>query len=114
MSKPTFRPIAPLDVDDQALDAINDRLGVPKMVRTGVTTTITPAAPKPAPSALSPHEKLTVELPVYLMDAMKLDSAKQRVSVRHIVMRALQNAGYTIEDRDMVPDARRSSSKARA
>lgn len=48
MTKPNFRPIAPLDVDDHALDQVNDRLGVPQMVR--------PTSPK------SQHTVTTVKL----------------------------------------------------
>lgn len=122
MSKPHFRPIAPLEVDDSALDALNDRLGVPTMVPAPKAPAATAApmsralapAPKPAAPAFSPHEKLTAELPVYLLDALRLEAAKQRVSVRHIVMLALQKAGYAIEARDMVPDARRSAHKTRS
>ena len=33
MNKPNFRPIAPLDVDDDALERVNERLGVPTMIR---------------------------------------------------------------------------------
>ena len=119
MSKPLFRPIAPLEVDDSALDELNDRLGVPTMVPAPKSHASSPAqatrspTPKPTPPALSPHEKLTAELPVYLLDALRLEAAKQRVSVRHIVMLALQKAGYAIEARDMVPDARRSAHKVR-
>lgn len=122
MSKPLFRPIAPLEVDDSALDALNDRLGVPTMVpapkspaasHASTSRSVSPAPQSDTP-ALSPHEKLTAELPVYLLDALRLEAAKQRVSVRHIVMLALQKAGYAIETRDMVPDARRSAHKTRA
>jgi hypothetical protein len=102
MSKPQFRPITPLDVDDAALDRINDTLGVPTMVRPAPS--LPQVKPKPAPR---PQEKLTIELPGYLMDAMKLAAVKQRVSVRHLVMLALQAHGMTIEPEDLVPDARR-------
>lgn len=32
-SPPVFRQIAPLDVPDEALDALGDHLGVPKMLK---------------------------------------------------------------------------------
>lgn len=33
MNKPNFRPIEPLDADDSDLERVNERLGVPTMVR---------------------------------------------------------------------------------
>lgn len=112
---PSFRSIAaPLDVDDAALDAINEKLGVPVMTR--------PAAPKasaisecpvpaavPAPSpARAPAEKLTIEIPVYLGDAIRQAAVADRKTARHVVMEALQKAGFDIDDADLVPDGRRS------
>ena len=120
MSKPAFRPIAPLDADDAALDRVNDRLGVPTMVRPASKSALpspnSTARQEPRPSTatgLRPQEKLTVELPGYLMDAMKQDALNRRTSVRHLVMLGLQKLGFTISPEDLVPDARRNQSRGR-
>lgn len=120
MSKPTFRPIAsPLAVDDMALERVNEQLGVPTMVRSKPVSapheTARSGALSESPPAALParaQEKLTAELPIYLMDALKQEAARRRVSVRYLVMLGLQATGFTIMAEDMVPDARRSGRRA--
>jgi hypothetical protein len=58
-------------------------------------------------------EKLSVELPGYLTDAMKRHAAEQRTSMRHIVMRGLAALGFEIKPSDLVPDGRRLARKSR-
>ncbi len=140
MSKqaPIFRPIsAPLDVSDEALNAIGDKLGVPTMVKPEPPAPpYAAAAAKPSPSAIaeasqavqetlkaisasrveekapSPQEKLTVELPAYLMREMRRDCADKRVTQRYLVLQGLKALGYGIEPDDLVPDHRRQQGKA--
>jgi hypothetical protein len=137
-ARPTFRPIAaPLDVDDGTLARLNDQLGVPALVKPALEKPLTgqgkpPNAPKPeprpsptgegqdaarakksAPANPGPVEKLSVELPGYLTDAMKRHAAEHRTSVRHIVMRGLVAIGFDIAAGDLVPDARRIPRKSR-
>lgn len=103
MSKPNFRPIAPLDVDDRALESVNDRLGVPTMVRPpakGVST-----ASRPAVSPPRRQQKLTVRVPEYLVDALKRDALDQKTTVRQLVLLAMQKSGYKIEAADLLPGA---------
>lgn len=57
MSKPNFKSIQPLDVPDEALQSVNEKLGVPTMVR--------PVKIK-EPPAPRPCEKLTVMGPCML------------------------------------------------
>ncbi len=136
--RPTFRQIpAPLDVDDGTLDRINDKLGVPSLVKPAPEAPAsgqgTPqdspkeqARPSPTRAAqdssrakkstiqpLGPVEKLSVELPGYLTDAMRRQAAEDRTSVRHIVMRGLAALGFEIAQGDLVPDARRLPRKSR-
>jgi hypothetical protein len=138
VQRPTFRQIpAPLDVDDGTLDRINDKLGVPSLVkpaaemppsaqgqapdspkqeaRPSPTRTVqeSPRARKSAIQPLGPVEKLSVELPGYLTDAMRRQAAEDRTSVRHIVMRGLAALGFEIAPGDLVPDARRLPRKSR-
>jgi hypothetical protein len=120
MSKPTFRPIAsPLSVDDTALDRVNEQLGVPTMVRPKAASSPEPsrsaqhAERHPALPAPRAQEKLTTEMPAYLMDALKQEAARRRVSVRYLVMLGLQATGFTIMAEDLVKDARRSARTAR-
>lgn len=136
--RPTFRPITtPLDVDDGVLDRLNEQLGVPALVKPAPETPAsgqgaaqdspkqqprpspTPAAPesskakKTALAMPGPVEKLSIELPGYLTDAMKRQAAENRTSVRHIVMRGLAALGFEIASGDLVPDARRVPRKTR-
>ena len=130
--RPTFRPIAaPLDVDDSALERISDSLGVPALVKSesgplakppqtpqnsanevtrpspGPKPKDSPVAKKPALPLPGPVEKLSIELPGYLTDAMKRQCVEARTSLRHIVMLGLVELGYHIEPGDLVPDGRR-------
>jgi len=137
-TRPTFRSITtPLDVDDGALARLNDQLGVPELVRSapegpasgqGAGQNSPKQEPRPSPSrkandppvdkkqALAspgPVEKLSVELPGYLTDAMKRQATEQRTSVRYIIMRGLVAIGFDIAPADLVPDARRLLRKPR-
>ena len=135
MSKPAphFRPInVPLDVSDEALNALGDRLGVPALVRPEPppapkvnSQTVSPvAAPPPveppktveasAPQqqpAPCPQEKLTIELPAYLTQALRRDCAERRVTQRYLVLQGLQAIGYAVDAADLVPDHRRPQGK---
>jgi hypothetical protein len=133
--RPSFRNIAPpLDVDDGALARLADQMGVPTLVKSGAQTLAVgqearqdsaKPAPRPSPTQKAPDsprakkpaaaaapraalEKLTVELPGYLMDAIKRDALERRTTARHVVMLALQAMGFRIEDADLIPDARRT------
>jgi hypothetical protein len=136
--RPTFRQIqAPLDVDDRALEKINDKLGVPLLVKPAPEVPASgqgmpqdspkpearpsptraeqdsPRGKKSALQPLGPVEKLSVELPGYLTDAMRRQAAEDRTSVRHIVMRGLAALGFEIAQGDLVPDARRLPRKSK-
>lgn len=107
MTKPNFRPIAPLEVDDHALDQVNERLGVPQMVRPpspkGQQAVSTVSRQTVAPSRR--QQKLTVRIPSDLVDAMKRRALDQRTSVRLLLLLALQKDGFTVEAADLLPGA---------
>jgi hypothetical protein len=133
--RPSFRDIAPpLDVDDGALAKLNDQMGVPTLVKPAAKPAANRSEapqdapgpeprPAPAPRQTDPPavnrtaptadpdrntlEKLTVELPHYLMKAIKLDAVARDTTARHVVLLALQSAGFTVEPADLVPYAPR-------
>ena len=115
-SLPTFRPIAaPLDVDDAALDRINRQLGVPTLTKPAAELAARHAADRSRADAISiaraQLEKLTIELPAYLTDAMKRKALDERTTVRHVVMLALKNAGFEVVPEDLVEDGRRRKAR---
>ena len=107
MAKPNFRPIAPLDVDDAALERVNESLGVPVMVRANTRTPIADDLPSPrqAVKPARPNKKLTIRAPVPVIDALKLDALTQRTTVRVLLLRSLREAGYPVLDEDLLPGA---------
>lgn len=114
----SFRPIAaPLDVDDAALDRLNTKLGVPTMTKPVANKkqdrNEKPAAfaPSDAEAVPAPLEKLTIELPDYLADAVRRAGLDRKSSARHIVMVALQKNGFEIAAVDLVADGRRARRK---
>lgn len=123
---PSFRPIAsPLDVDDAALEAINQKLGVPTLTRPAIAQnvrqTVTETPPRAEPVAAEPAlpsparaaaEKLTIEIPTYLGDAIRQAAVMDRKTARHVVMEALRQAGFRVDGADLVPDGRRKRSRS--
>lgn len=107
MTNPHFRPIAPLDVDDHALESVNDRLGVPTMVRPGADAPRRHAAVPSRRHAVapSPQQKLTIRVPTKLIDTLKRDALEQRTTVRQLVLLALKASGYEVADKDLAPGA---------
>lgn len=55
----------------------------------------------------SPRKPLSLEVPDYLATRLKVDAAEQSVTVRHLVLSALADAGYDIKAIDMDEDGRR-------
>lgn len=55
----------------------------------------------------SPRKPLSLEVPDYLATRLKVDAAQQSVTVRHLVLSALADAGYDIKPVDMDEDGRR-------
>lgn len=50
--------------------------------------------------------KKTYELPTYLAKELRLKAASESVTERYIILRALKEAGFTVEDEDLVIDRR--------
>lgn len=111
-----FRPIAaPLDVDDAALELVNSQLGVPTLTKPQAKTVTAETAAMPAREEpeRAAVEKLTIELPSYLADALRREAVGRRTTARHLVMLALKKDGFRVEDADLVPDGRRARGKMR-
>lgn len=107
-SFPAFRPIAaPLDVDDAALDRVNSSLGVPTLTKPVANKKQSAAVAAVAHDVRTPLEKLTVEIPSYVMDAVKRVALDRRTTVRHVILSALKAEGFEVADADLVPDGRR-------
>lgn len=103
MTKPNFRPIAPLDADDAALERVNETLGVPTMVRPPSKSILPPSRPVAAPSRR--QKKVTFRGPEPVIDALKLDALTQRTTIRNLILQALKHTGYAVTDEDLLPGA---------
>ena len=105
---PAFRSIAaPLDVDDAALDRLNAKLGVPTLTKPVANRKQITEAPAAVPDVRASLEKLTVEIPPYVMDAIKRAALERRTTVRHVILMALKTEGFEVADGYLVPDGRR-------
>jgi hypothetical protein len=103
MNKPQFRPIAPLDADDAALERVNESLGVPTMLRPTAKAVTPPSRPAVAPSRR--NRKLTFRAPTSVIDDLKMKALMQTTSVRTLILKALKDAGYLVIDEDLLPGA---------
>ena len=61
----------------------------------------------PEPFASIDICRINFEAPGYLSTALKIHAARERTSVRHVILKALKDAGFEISDSDMVEDGRR-------
>jgi len=136
MSKPTpmFRSIGePLDVSDDALNKVVDKLGVPSLVKPDSSPAHASRPVPVAPSALirsdvqemsqapllaneqapAALERISVDLPTYLGKAMRMRVAEEGTTMRFLVMQGLQAIGFKIDLRDFVSDGRSTRGKGR-
>lgn len=80
------------------------RRRVPKTV----TTRVEPVAPQGAePTPRARMKPLNVELPDYVWVELKSRAARQMVSVRHVILTLLDEAGIPVAEVDMIEDGRR-------
>jgi hypothetical protein len=55
--------------------------------------------------------RISVELPDYLIEELKIRAIRTKASLRHIVMKSLRTQNFRILDADMVDDARKGNGK---
>lgn len=125
-TRPLARPTSGLDLDDSIIEETVAARGAPELMhpsQDGPEPSGDPAdAPKgrkkrePVPGAATPRSKwqrVTVELPDYLVNELKDRAHEQRISIRHAVMKAMRAAHYKIIDADMIEDARKGNGRAK-
>ncbi|MFV3077499.1 hypothetical protein [Niveispirillum fermenti] len=80
-------------------------------LRTGAAWGASQQIPAPAPAAPPPTRtaRLGLIIPGYLDDQLREQSHRQRKSITALVMAALHQAGYQIDDADLVADKRRKT-----
>ena len=97
-----LKAIKPSAADDESVSENSRRIGS----EWGAQTSL-PSAPieqiKP-PLALA---SLRIEVPEYLDRELALKAAEQRVTKQFLVMKALQAAGYRLDEADLVEDKRK-------
>lgn len=97
MNSPNFRTItAPLEATDAQLATINRTIGVPALVSPQAT------APKPTDDT----KALNVLVPRYLHREIKRRAFEGETSEKYVVMKALLDAGFHIDEADLVRDGR--------
>lgn len=67
----------------------------------------TPPDVRPAPTPRARISYVKAGIPDYALTALKTRAIEQRVSLNHLILSALRQAGIPIEDADMVEDGRR-------
>ena len=96
--------------DDQAIEENSRTLGSQWHASTSLQST---QSPPPAPAGgRIPIASLRIEVPAYLDDELTQKAAAQRVTKQFLVLTALKQAGYHIEDADIVADKRKARRKA--
>jgi len=104
-----FKPLASIAASDAELDAFVARKGVPALNHSVPAPAVTAQAPSPLalvkPSAVL--RRVTLDLPEYVVDQLHDRARSARCTTRHVIMTALQEAGVSINDDDMISDGRR-------
>jgi hypothetical protein len=94
------------DADDATIDENSRLLGNEWGASTSLPRTQPHASASPVVRA--PVASLRIEVPVYLDDALTREAAEKRVTKQYLVLTALRQAGYRIDDADFVADKRKA------
>lgn len=102
MSKKT---LLPLDDDDD--DVLAQRIAETATRRGIPSLTPTPPPPSPAPASAGTRRPIKIEVSDPLFEALTVAAARQKVTKRYLILSALRDAGYPVEDADFQEDGRR-------
>jgi hypothetical protein len=123
------KPFMPLDpeIDDAKPESLAVAKGVGKFEKPilekregeGAGTVHTPAlTPEPeVQSNATPRsrmKKVHCELPDYVWTELKIRAVQQQATVRHVLMQALREHGFSIREEDMFDDGRRQRGNSNA
>lgn len=123
--KPALRSLV-LDQTAKIVEQHAKEQGIKTLVATGEAppeAAPTPSAP-PAPvepaqprrrgkgsasstQSQSPARRMAVDLPVYLISAIRKRAAEDDTTIRYVITRALRKDGFSVESRDLIEDGRR-------
>ncbi|GJE02194.1 MULTISPECIES: hypothetical protein [Methylobacterium] len=116
-----LKAIRPAAVDDAAVAENSRKIGTEWGAQTSLTPVEPSPPPAPAPKAEAPvaapeHPKvplasLRIEVPEYLDRELAIRAAEQRVTKQYLVAKALQAAGYRLDDADLVEDKRKAKKR---
>jgi hypothetical protein len=92
--------------DDATIDENSRLLGNEWGASTSLQRTQQPASAPPVVRA--PVASLRIEVPVYLDNELTREAAEKRVTKQYLVLTALRQAGYRIDDADLGADKRKA------
>ncbi len=118
VEKPTFQSVEINDIDFECLDRKLGETAVRKRIPSiSVSKILEPTIDPPerlaggenvnSQGAASPRKTLSLEVPDYLWVDLKTTAAQRMITVRHLVLSALHEAGFEIHECDMQEDGRR-------
>ncbi len=99
-----LKSIKPSAVEDQFVIDNSRKIGS----EWGAQTSL---APEPFEQSKPVLASLRVEVPEYLDRELAIKAAEQRVTKQYLVMKALQAAGYQLNDTDLVEDKRKAKAR---
>jgi hypothetical protein len=102
-----LKSIKSADVDDAEVTENSRKLGT----EWGAQTSLTPRPEPEAERPKVPLASLRIEVPDYLDRELALKAVDQRVTKQYLVMKALQAAGYKVDDADLVEDKRKQKKR---
>jgi hypothetical protein len=102
-----LKSIKSADVDDAAVAENSRKLGT----EWGAQTSLSPTPEPEIERTKVPLASLRIEVPDYLDRELALKAVDQRVTKQYLVMKALQAAGYKLDDADLVEDKRKQKKR---
>ena len=96
-----LKALKPPVADDKAIEENSRWIGK----EWGASTSL--AVPVERPQR-APVVSMRIEGPDYLDEALRIRAAKEGVTKAYLVLKALKEAGYRIEEADLVPDKRKA------
>lgn len=66
---------------------------------------------EPKPTAFKDMQPLTVKLPPYVLDQLRIKAATDKSTARFEILKGLKKLGYNINEADLVGDMRRTNKK---